>query len=159
MDRAGAARQDKWPTWRDALELAHKGDHAAARDRLAYDELLANSLALMLVQEGQPQAARAAAGGRRIAARQAAATAVPADRRAAALDCGDRGRHGAGAPMLRLLQGDVGSGKTVVALEAMLMAVEAGRRPRCSPRPRSSPASIYETSCRMAADRRGRSRC
>ncbi len=31
-----------------------------------------------------------------------------------------------GAPMLRLLQGDVGSGKTVVALEAMLIAVEAG---------------------------------
>src|SRR3546814_2144905 len=31
-----------------------------------------------------------------------------------------------GAPMLRLLQGDVGSGKTVVALSAMLIAVEAG---------------------------------
>ncbi|MEY4160738.1 MAG: ATP-dependent helicase RecG, partial [Pseudomonadota bacterium] len=30
------------------------------------------------------------------------------------------------SPMLRLLQGDVGSGKTVVALEAMLIAVEAG---------------------------------
>ena len=30
------------------------------------------------------------------------------------------------APMLRLLQGDVGAGKTVVALEAMLLAVEAG---------------------------------
>jgi ATP-dependent DNA helicase RecG len=32
--------------------------------------------------------------------------------------------------MLRLLQGDVGSGKTVVALLAMATAVEAGRRPR-----------------------------
>ena len=31
-----------------------------------------------------------------------------------------------GAPMLRLLQGDVGSGKTAVALHAMLIAVEAG---------------------------------
>ncbi|HBQ53817.1 MAG TPA: ATP-dependent DNA helicase RecG, partial [Erythrobacter sp.] len=49
-----------WPAWRDALVLAHKGEHGAARDRLAYDELLANSLALMLVRadnrkrKGQP---------------------------------------------------------------------------------------------------------
>ena len=34
------------------------------------------------------------------------------------------------APMQRLLQGDVGSGKTVVALYALLRAVEAGRRVR-----------------------------
>ena len=40
----------QWPAWRDALELAHRSDHASARDRLAYDELLANSLALMLVK-------------------------------------------------------------------------------------------------------------
>ncbi len=33
------------------LMLAHKSEHAAARDRLAYDELLANSLALLLVKE------------------------------------------------------------------------------------------------------------
>ena len=39
----------KWPAWADALKLAHKGEHPAARDRLAYDELLANSLALALV--------------------------------------------------------------------------------------------------------------
>ncbi|MEY4160720.1 MAG: ATP-dependent helicase RecG, partial [Pseudomonadota bacterium] len=39
-----------WPVWQDALLQAHKGDHTAARDRLAYDELLANSLALMLVR-------------------------------------------------------------------------------------------------------------
>ena len=32
------------------------------------------------------------------------------------------------APMLRLLQGDVGAGKTVVALNAMLIAVEAGKQ-------------------------------
>jgi hypothetical protein len=46
--------------------------------------------------------------------------------------------------MLRLLQGDVGSGKTVVALESMLIAVEAGLRPRCWRRPKSSPASILK---------------
>ena len=49
-----------WPNWSDALKLAHKGENANARDRLAYDELLANSLALMLVRadnrrrKGQP---------------------------------------------------------------------------------------------------------
>ena len=40
----------KWPSWRDALHLVHKGEHDGAKDRLAYDELLANSLALMLVR-------------------------------------------------------------------------------------------------------------
>ena len=50
------SQRDKadWPAWRDALVLAHKGEHGVARDRLA-DELLANSLALMLVA-GQSQA-------------------------------------------------------------------------------------------------------
>ncbi len=40
----------EWPAWDEALKLAHKGEHALARDRLAYDELFANSLALMLVR-------------------------------------------------------------------------------------------------------------
>src|SRR5690606_34952610 len=56
----GVLERNKWPAWRDALALAHRGEHPAARDRLAYDELLANSLALMLVRadnrkrRGQP---------------------------------------------------------------------------------------------------------
>src|SRR5690606_3661169 len=56
----GVLDKQHWPSWRDALVLAHRGDHPAARDRLAYDELLANSLALMLVRadnrrrRGQP---------------------------------------------------------------------------------------------------------
>ncbi len=44
-------------------------------------------------------------------------------------------------PMHRLLQGEVGSGKTVIALRAMLAAVDAGAKPRCSRRRRSWPRS------------------
>src|SRR5690606_22563760 len=56
----GVRVKHDWPAWRDALVLAHKGPQEAARDRLAYDELLANALALLLVREanrrrrGQP---------------------------------------------------------------------------------------------------------
>jgi ATP-dependent DNA helicase RecG len=56
----GVLARHKWPAWRDALILAHRGEYPAARERLAYDELLANSLALMLVRadnrkrRGQP---------------------------------------------------------------------------------------------------------
>ncbi|NCU10607.1 MAG: ATP-dependent DNA helicase RecG [Sphingomonadaceae bacterium] len=119
------ADEMQWPHWRDALELAHKGEHAAARDRLAYDELLANSLALLLVKSAN----RARTG-----------TPLVGDgslRGKLSLPFGLTGAQARsvreieqdmaqGSPMLRLLQGDVGSGKTVVALQAMLLAVEAG---------------------------------
>lgn len=121
----GLADRMHWPRWRDALELAHKGEHAPARDRLAYDELLANSLALLLAKNAN----RARAG-----------TPLVGDgslRGKLALPFGLTGAQARsvreieedmaqGSPMLRLLQGDVGSGKTVVALQAMLLAVEAG---------------------------------
>src|SRR5690606_39005632 len=46
----GLREREQWPAWPEALALAHRGDNAAARDRLAYDELFANALALMLVR-------------------------------------------------------------------------------------------------------------
>ncbi|HZF45156.1 MAG TPA: ATP-dependent DNA helicase RecG, partial [Sphingomonadaceae bacterium] len=117
--------RQKWPAWRDALVLAHKDEHAAARDRLAYDELLASSLALMLVKEsnrtrrGQPLKG----DGSLRAKLQLPFGLTGAQQRSIAEIEGDMQQ---GHPMLRLLQGDVGAGKTVVALESMLVAVEAG---------------------------------
>ncbi|MXO61354.1 ATP-dependent DNA helicase RecG [Altererythrobacter salegens] len=114
-----------WPGWRDALVLAHRGEHAGARDRLAYDELLANALALLLVRadnrrrRGQPLQG----DGRRRRKLDLPFPLTGAQKRSISEIEGDLAQE---APMLRLLQGDVGSGKTVVALEAMLVAVEAG---------------------------------
>ena len=121
----GVLDKHKWPAWRDALVLAHKGEHAAARDRLAYDELLANALALLLVRDankrrkGQPLAG----DGRLRSKLDLPFPLTGAQKRSIAEIEGDLAQE---APMLRLLQGDVGSGKTIVALEAMLVAVEAG---------------------------------
>ena len=114
-----------WPSWREAIGQAHKADHRDARDRLAYDELLANSLALMLVRadnrkrKGQPLKGDGSYRSRL----DLPFPLTGAQKRSIAEVESDMARE---APMLRLLQGDVGAGKTVVALEAMLIAVEAG---------------------------------
>ncbi|PZT88489.1 MAG: ATP-dependent DNA helicase RecG [Citromicrobium sp.] len=115
--------QSDWPQWRDALHLAHKGENKAARDRLAYDELLANSLALMLVRadnrkrKGQPLRGDGSYRGKL----DLPFPLTGAQKRAIAEIEADMAQD---TPMLRLLQGDVGAGKTVVALESMLIAVE-----------------------------------
>ncbi|MEO6388815.1 MAG: ATP-dependent DNA helicase RecG [Croceibacterium sp.] len=121
----GLLGQHKWPTWRDALVLAHRAEHPAARDRLAYDELLANSLALLLVRaDNRKRRGQPLTGDGRL--RDKLDLPFPltgAQQRSIGEIAGDMAQA---APMLRLLQGDVGSGKTVVALEAMLLAVEGG---------------------------------
>ncbi|MEJ2456904.1 MAG: ATP-dependent DNA helicase RecG [Novosphingobium sp.] len=121
----GLLARAEWPDWRAALRGAHKGPDKAARDRLAYDELLANALALMLVrqsnrsQHGTPLAGDGSLRGRL----QLPFALTGAQKRSIAEIEGDMAQP---APMLRLLQGDVGSGKTVVALSSMLIAAEAG---------------------------------
>ncbi len=121
----GLVERMKWPVWRDALLLAHKSHHPQAKDRLAFDELLANSLALMLVRESnRSQTGTPLQGDGRLREKLHLPFALTgAQQRSIAEIEGDLAQ---GAPMLRLLQGDVGSGKTVVALSAMLIAVEAG---------------------------------
>jgi len=115
----------KWPSWRDALLLAHKDEHREARERLAYDELLANSLALMLVKAAnRAQNGTPLKGDGRLRSKLSLPFGLTgAQKRSIGEVEGDLVQQ---APMLRLLQGDVGSGKTVVALESMLIAVEAG---------------------------------
>jgi ATP-dependent DNA helicase RecG len=107
-----------------------EADHHAARNRLVWDEAVGVQLALAL---------------RRHAAVSKPAAACP-PREGALLDAFDArlpftlttGQQEVGAeiaadlalrhPMNRLVQGDVGAGKTVIALRAMLQAVDAGRQ-------------------------------
>lgn len=131
---AAYLRRQGWPAWREALARAHApADEAGLspatppRQRLAYDELLANQLALALVRASlRKLAGRPIVGDGRL--RSAIAAALPfrltaAQSRSLAEIDADMAEP---ARMLRLLQGDVGSGKTVVALMAMAGAVEAG---------------------------------
>ncbi len=126
--------QRNWPSWREAVLALHAPASEAdllpetpARERLAYDELMANQLAIALVRahtKRLPGRMLKAPG----ALRERAIAALPykltgSQRQASAEIAGDMA---ATHRMLRLLQGDVGSGKTVVALIAMLDAVEAG---------------------------------
>ena len=100
-----------------------------AATRLAYDELLANQLALLLMRArmrvipGRAHRAEGALGRRLEAALPFALTQAQQQ----AID-DIRADLKAEKRMLRLLQGDVGSGKTVVALMAMADVVEAGRQ-------------------------------
>jgi ATP-dependent DNA helicase RecG len=140
----------QWPAWHDALVLAHRGEHAAARDRLAYDELLANALALMLVkQSNRGRVGTALQGDGSLRSGLSLPFALTgAQRRAIAEIEGDMAQQ---APMLRLLQGDVGSGKTVVALEAMLLAIEAGAQAALLAPTEILARQHHDTLTRMAA--------
>ena len=123
-----------WQPWRRSLGLAHEpageadlGPTTIARSRLAYDELLANQLALALVRKNMrrlPGVETRGDGRLRARVLEALPFRLTAGQETA-LDEIDADMV-AEVRMLRLLQGDVGSGKTAVALLAMLAAVESG---------------------------------
>ncbi len=133
IDPALAAREG-WPGWADALRAAHaprdEGDLAAtapARARLAYDELLAHQLTLALARSRLRRAkGRSTTGTGALRARVLAA--LPYALTGAQARAADEIAADMAAPrrMNRLLQGDVGAGKTLVAFLALLVAVEAG---------------------------------
>ncbi len=126
--------QQRWPDWRTALLSAHAPEDAAAlslltpaRARLAYDELLANQLTLAVMRARQKRG-----NGRKLkgdgALRRSVLKSLPfalTDTQKLALK-EIRDDMAADGAMLRLLQGDVGSGKTVVALFTLLNAIECG---------------------------------
>jgi ATP-dependent DNA helicase RecG len=145
----GLAARMKWPVWREAMQEAHKGNNSAARDRLAYDELLANALALMLVRESsrsQRGTPLIGDGSLRSKLRLPFALTGAQTRSIGEIE-GDMAQQ---SPMLRLLQGDVGSGKTVVALSAMMIAVEAGGQAAMLAPTEILARQHHETLCRMA---------
>ena len=121
-----------WPDWKTAVNTAHAPRNqsdlsmlAPARMRLAYDELLANQLALLLIRKARIKSkGRSVRGDGRLLAK--AKAALPFDltnaQKAALKDVFDD--MASPERMVRLVQGDVGSGKTIVALLAMLRAVE-----------------------------------
>jgi ATP-dependent DNA helicase RecG len=133
LDPALVARE-KYPVFAAALQTIHHPAEpkdalpaAPAWQRLAYDEFLAGQLALMLVRAHMRRASgRSTAGDGHLRARIIAAlpyTLTQSQKRAVADIANDLEKP---ERMLRLLQGDVGSGKTVVALLACAAVIEAG---------------------------------
>lgn len=133
LDPSILAERD-WPPFGEALRILHRPENDAdversglARQRLAADELFAGQMALALMRMRlRRKAGRAIIGDGRLTEKIIATLpfALTASQQNAlteiASDMATEHR------MLRLLQGDVGSGKTVVALLAMARAVEAG---------------------------------
>ncbi|MDD2324707.1 MAG: ATP-dependent DNA helicase RecG [Alphaproteobacteria bacterium] len=142
-------QREGWPSWLEALKAAHNPPPAPTQPsastpfgvepregerllslphrRLAYDELLADQLALAIIRRHhRAMAGRSLAGSGELQRKLESSlpfTLTDGQKQAIAEIGADMA---APRRMLRLLQGDVGSGKTIVALMAMLQALEAG---------------------------------
>jgi ATP-dependent DNA helicase RecG len=129
-------KRNRYPDFAGALRAIHRPEEpnaldpaSAAWSRLAYDELLAGQLALALLRahmRQRPGHGSAAEG--RLRERVTAAlpySLTPSQQRAVSDIVADLAQP---HRMLRLLHGDVGSGKTVVALLAAATVIEAGRQ-------------------------------
>jgi ATP-dependent DNA helicase RecG len=145
LDRAYKTRQG-WAEWHEALRSVHfipspasqnsapspsgrgQGEGLTkARERLAFDELLANQLTLALVRHRQKRKSGRSFMGTGLL-REKIMAALPytltrAQQRSLAEIYMDMEQP---LKMLRLLQGDVGSGKTIVAAMAMIRVIESG---------------------------------
>lgn len=133
VDPAQVTRQ-KWPDWASAMRSAHQpqgaddvAPFAPARERLAYDELFAHQLTLALARQRERKTRGIVSVGTGAVQAKVLASLPyrPTDAQARAVEeiSADMASE---KRMNRLLQGDVGAGKTLVAFMALLIAVEAG---------------------------------
>ncbi|MBH89472.1 MAG: ATP-dependent DNA helicase RecG [Magnetovibrio sp.] len=127
-------KKNNWKSWQDSLFEVHRPlslkdlePKAPARRRLAYDELLANQLALSLMRLHMHKSPGRGISGDQSLQKKAVALLpfklTPSQLKSCEEIANDMASN---TRMLRLLQGDVGSGKTIVSLLAMLSAIEAG---------------------------------
>jgi ATP-dependent DNA helicase RecG len=121
--------QERLPDRAAAIDAAHFSDLEGGRRRLAFDELLLLQMALLRRRDKRRAAARAAAlqPPAELSTRwlREVLPFAPTGDQTSAMEAVDRDLQGE-QPMQRLLMGEVGSGKTVVAVYAMLRAVENG---------------------------------
>ncbi|UWQ61109.1 ATP-dependent DNA helicase RecG [Leisingera caerulea] len=126
--------KEGWPAWHEALQSAHAPQGpddlsplSPARARLAYDELFSHQLTLALARQTERKARgiESHATGRLQSRVLKALPYKPTNAQARAIEeiSADMASP---KRMNRLLQGDVGAGKTLVAFMALLVAVEAG---------------------------------
>ena len=127
-------KQEGLPSWKSSILLAHNPRNASdllpssgARKRLAYDELLANQLALRLARTKMKKKRGYILQGDGHLKQKLLAN-LPFDLTNAQKRVIEEIQTDASSEykMIRLVQGDVGSGKTMVALIALLNAVECG---------------------------------
>jgi ATP-dependent DNA helicase RecG len=135
LDTEFVARE-KWPQWHEALEQIHRlkdidalSPQFPARRRMAYDEVLAHQLALGLIRQQQKETLHApiAIDQNKM---QSALSSLPftltqGQQRVLGEITNDLQQN---FQMCRLLQGDVGSGKTVLALLAAIAVISAGKQ-------------------------------
>ena len=126
--------QRGWPSWRDALEGVHHPDNTdavlatdPARARLAYDELFAHQLTLAIARsvERNNPGRKSVATGKLQSQTLKSLPYSPTNAQARAIAEITQDME-SDRRMNRLLQGDVGAGKTLVAFMSLLVAVESG---------------------------------
>lgn len=126
--------QEQWPDWAEAVRIAHNPTNmddlspsSDARERLAYDEFMAHQMTLALARARERKTKGRVSVGTG-ALQSTVLKALPYQPTGAQLRAVKEIAEDMAAPlrMSRLLQGDVGSGKTLVAFQALLIAVEAG---------------------------------